>query len=80
MNVKKVNYKDANAPSEFTKSLKHTGFSVLTDHPIDKDLIDTVYKEWADFFNSESKNKYLLINLTKMGISLFRLRMPKVRR
>ena len=59
MNVKKVNYKDANAPSEFTRSLKHTGFSVLTDHPIDKDLIDTVYKEWAEFFNSESKSKYL---------------------
>ena len=67
MNVKKVNYKDANAPSEFTRSLKHTGFSVLTDHPIDKDLIDTVYKEWADFFNSESKNKYLFNKLNQDG-------------
>ena len=67
MNVKKVNYKDANAPSEFTRSLKHTGFSVLTDHPIDKDLIDTVYKEWADFFNSESKNKYLFNKLDQDG-------------
>ena len=67
MNVKKVNYKDTNAPSEFTRSLKHTGFSVLTDHPIDKDLIDTVYKEWADFFNSESKNKYLFNKLDQDG-------------
>ena len=59
MNVRKVNYKDETAPREFTRSLRQTGFSVLTDHPIDMSLIETVYSEWAAFFGSNKKDKYL---------------------
>ena len=59
MNVRKVNYKDETAPREFTRSLRQTGFSVLTDHPIDMSLIETVYSEWAAFFESNKKDKYL---------------------
>ena len=51
MNVRKVNYKQKDAPYEFTRSLKQTGFSILTNHPIKKDLIDNVYVEWKNFFN-----------------------------
>ena len=58
MNVRKVNYKDQNAPHEITRSLRQIGFSVLTDHPVDMNLIETVYSEWADFFSSDNKNKY----------------------
>tara|TARA_B100001758_G_scaffold52810_1_gene43229 strand:- start:127 stop:966 length:840 start_codon:yes stop_codon:yes gene_type:complete len=58
MNVRKVNYKDQNAAHEFTRSLRQTGFTVLTDHPVDMNLIETVYSEWADFFSSDNKNKY----------------------
>ena len=58
MNVRKVNYKDQNAAHEFTRSLRQTGFSVLTDHPVDMNLIETVYSERADFFSSDNKNKY----------------------
>ena len=58
MNVRKVNYIDQNAAHEFTRSLRQTGFSVLTDHPVDMNLIETVYSEWADFFASDNKNKY----------------------
>ena len=67
MNVRKVNYGDPSAPSEFTKSLKQTGFGVLSDHPIDKDLIDNVYKEWSDFFNSENKRRYLFNEVDQDG-------------
>ena len=67
MNVRKVNYGDPSAPSEFTKSLKQTGFGVLSDHPIDKDLIDNVYKEWSDFFNSEKKRRYLFNEVDQDG-------------
>ena len=49
MNVRKVNYKQKDAPYEFTRSLKQTGFSILTNHPIKKDLIDNVYVEWKIF-------------------------------
>ena len=58
MNVRKVNYKDQNAPHEFTRSLRQTGFTVLTDHPVDMNLIETVYSEWTDFFSSDHKHKY----------------------
>ena len=67
MNVRKVNYGDINAPSEFTKSLKQTGFGVLSDHPIDKNLIDNVYKEWSNFFNSENKSRYLFNEVDQDG-------------
>ena len=67
MNVRKVNYGDPSAPSEFTKSLKQTGFGVLSDHPIDKNLIDNVYKEWSDFFNSENKSRYLYNEVEQDG-------------
>ena len=67
MNVRKVNYGDPSAPSEFTKSLKQTGFGVLSDHPIDKNLINNVYKEWSDFFNSENKRRYLFNELNQDG-------------
>ena len=54
MNVRKVNYKQKDAAYEFTRSLKQTGFSILTDHPIKKDLIDNVYVEWKNFFNENN--------------------------
>jgi len=67
MNVRKVNYREPNAPSEFTRSLRQTGFGVLTGHPIDKDLVDNVYNEWGDFFNSNNKNEYLFSNEDQDG-------------
>ena len=59
LNVRKINYRAPNAPFDFTRSLQETGFGVLNKHPIDKCLIDTVYDEWKDFFNSNHKKKYL---------------------
>ncbi len=42
MDVQKVDFKDLNAPDKFTNSLHETGFSVLTNHPVDINLIKTV--------------------------------------
>ncbi len=67
MNVRKVNYKQKDAPYEFTRSLKQTGFSILTNHPIKKDLIDNVYVEWKNFFNSSLKDKYLFDPIKQDG-------------
>jgi len=67
MNVQTVEYSDKNAPSLFTKSLHKTGFSVLTDHPIDKDLINEVYSEWGMFFSNELKKNYLFNKKTQDG-------------
>jgi len=59
MHVLTVDYNASNAPKRFCKSLKDTGFAVLSYHPISTKLIDRSYQEWRDFFNSESKFNYL---------------------
>ena len=68
MNVQEVNYKQKDAPYQFTRSLKQTGFSILTNHPIKKDLIDNVYTEWKGFFNSSIKDKYLFDPICFLGL------------
>lgn len=60
MEVLKVDFKSGNAPELFTKSLKDTGFAVLTNHPIREDLVNRVYAEWQKFFNSDERFNYLL--------------------
>lgn len=59
MNIRSVDYYADNAAEEFTKSLKETGFAVLKTHPIDWNLIQTVYNEWQDFLKSGDADKYL---------------------
>ena len=59
MNVAKIRFNDKDAPAAFTKSLKETGFGVIIDHPIDLSLMERVYNEWKQFFNSDSKFEYL---------------------
>lgn len=58
MKVRTVSYKSKHSSLEFTQSLHQTGFSVLTDHPIDFKLINSVYTEWKAFFSSEQKYDY----------------------
>lgn len=59
MQVLTVDYSSEAAPSEFTRSLKQTGFAVLSNHPVDFSLITSVYAEWDAFFKSDRKNEYL---------------------
>ena len=59
MNVAKIRFNDKDAPAAFTKSLKETGFGVITGHPIDLSLMERVYNEWKQFFSSDSKFEYL---------------------
>ena len=58
MQVLRVNYRDTNAPADFTRSLKETGFGILTQHPIPMELVNKVYNEWELFFASTSKFNY----------------------
>ena len=59
MNILSVDYYADNAAQDFTKSLKETGFAVLKTHPIDWNIIQTVYKEWEAFMKSGDVEKYL---------------------
>ncbi len=62
-----INYNDSDADRLFEESLKNTGFAVIKDHPIDKDLIGEVYKEWENYFSSESKNDYMFDEVKQDG-------------
>ena len=57
--IKIIDYQSNNANNDFVDSLKNSGFAVLYNHQIDIDLINTVYKEWKDFFHSKEKFNYL---------------------
>lgn len=59
MQVLKVNLTTSHAATDFIKSLKETGFAVLTHHPIPLDLVQKVYKEFQSFFGSQDKYTHL---------------------
>ncbi len=57
--IQTVSYTSPEAPAAFTRSLRETGFAVLTDHPITSDRIEAAYGAWGVFFNSETKHDWL---------------------
>ena len=70
--IKKINIKDTNAKSDFFASFQNTGFAVLENHDISFELLDNVYKEWEQFFNSEEKNDYKFDEQVQDGFFPFR--------
>lgn len=53
-----VDYLSKNAAEEFVQSLHNTGFGVLKNHPIQKELLESIYQNWAGFFASDDKYNY----------------------
>ena len=58
MTVKKIDLTSKTAPKDLYDSLANTGFAIITNHRVDKDLIKSVYSEWEDFFNYSGKMEY----------------------
>jgi isopenicillin N synthase-like dioxygenase len=58
MNVEVVDYQSPDAPESFTRSLRHTGFAVLVNHPLPHELVQQIYDEWLAFFDSDAKFAY----------------------
>ena len=56
MQVQVVDYTAKDAPERFVQSLRDTGFGVLINHPIKQELVESIYKNWQAFFNSEQKH------------------------
>lgn len=54
-----VDFLSENAPKEFIRSLRNTGFAVIENHPIDHDLINEVYSDWTEFYRTSKKHDYL---------------------
>jgi isopenicillin N synthase-like dioxygenase len=60
MEVAVVDYEASNAPEVFTDSLRETGFAVLVNHPLPWALVERIYREWADLFDSPAIHQYLM--------------------
>lgn len=57
--IQTVSYTSPDAPAAFTRSLRETGFAVLTDHPIEPERIEQAYTDWGGFFNSDWKQDWI---------------------
>jgi len=58
MDVLSVRYGSPDAGRRLTESLVGTGFAVVTDHPVSRELIFETYAEWEAFFASPAKHDY----------------------
>ena len=58
MHIEPVDYLAPDAAQKFTESLHRTGFGVLKNHPLSQAVLETIYKEWYDFFQSDAKSQY----------------------
>ena len=59
MHLPVIDFLSPEAPSDFCRSLRETGFGVLTRHPLSEDLVGGIYREWLAFFRSEAKHRYV---------------------
>lgn len=53
-----VDFTDSDAPARFVESLRDTGFGVLCNHPIPQPTVDSIYRNWLDFFAGDDKYNY----------------------
>jgi isopenicillin N synthase-like dioxygenase len=65
--IKIIDFHSKDAAVEFTKSLHETGFAIIQNHPLEYELIDTVYDEWKFFFNNDTKFNYKFNTRTQDG-------------
>lgn len=72
MQVLKADFESKDGPQVFVKSLRETGFAVVKNHPIPRNLIDDVYSDWKNFFSSPSKFDYLYSKETQAGYFPFK--------
>ncbi|MEM0923702.1 MAG: 2OG-Fe(II) oxygenase family protein [Pseudomonadota bacterium] len=70
--IETVSYTDPAAPAAFARSLRETGFAVLTDHPVTPARIEEAYAAWGAFFNSDDKHAYTVNPETQDGYFPFK--------
>ncbi|TBR43836.1 isopenicillin N synthase family oxygenase [Marinomonas agarivorans] len=58
MELKAIDYTSPTAQKDFVESLHNTGFGVLKNHPIKQQLVESIYRNWLTFFNSEAKQGF----------------------
>ncbi|MBA6365721.1 isopenicillin N synthase family oxygenase, partial [Colwellia sp. BRX8-8] len=50
MQIQVIDYQDKDAGKLFVQSLRETGFGVLINHPIQQELVESIYKNWYEYF------------------------------
>ena len=58
MNVQTIDFEAASAAEDFTQSLHDTGFAVLRRHPVERQVLEQLYRDWSAFFNSREKERF----------------------
>ncbi|MGF1734907.1 2OG-Fe(II) oxygenase family protein [Photobacterium satsumensis] len=58
MKLEAVDYNAPDAAERFVESLRTTGFGVLKNHPIQQQLVQSIYDNWQGFFNTEEKENF----------------------
>ncbi|QYK00135.1 isopenicillin N synthase family dioxygenase [Shewanella psychrotolerans] len=59
MKLETIDYRAQDSAKRFVESLRETGFGVLSNHPINKELVETIYTQWQVFFNSDEKHDFM---------------------
>jgi len=59
MGIRTIDYQGSDAGREFVSSLHETGFAVLKNHPVSGELLDSIYRGWERFFNSDKKLSFM---------------------
>ncbi|QUN04613.1 isopenicillin N synthase family oxygenase [Shewanella yunxiaonensis] len=67
MKLETIDFRAADAPQRFVESLRHTGFGVLSHHPIPQQLVQQIYQQWQSFFITDAKEQYLFNPATQDG-------------
>ncbi|MCW3172416.1 isopenicillin N synthase family dioxygenase [Shewanella subflava] len=67
MKLETIDYRAADSAQQFVTSLHETGFGVLSNHPIEQALVESIYQQWYAFFNSDEKQAYLFKPETQDG-------------
>lgn len=70
--IQAVSFTDPDAPAQFTRSLRDTGFAVLKDHPIAPERIDEAYSAWGSVFASHEKHGFKQVPPAPDGYYPFR--------
>ena len=70
--IKIIDYQAENADKDFVDSLHNIGFAILHNHPLEINMINSVYDEWGEFFNNEEKYTYIFNSDTQDGYFPYR--------
>ena len=62
-----IDFSEHASDTKFVDSMTNYGFAAFRNHPLDMDLVNRIYRDWAAFFASEDKFDFALNRDTQDG-------------